>query len=182
MLTIASCTAHGDGRVAAVDLAAFESLRSAPPKPNPYLVVPPVPKPPSLLLRDRVAARDDEVPFEELEQWATPSPPRRKLLELDGARPGARVQCNVHFCIDKRGRVVDAEWISGDEQLAELYIEHVKRWRFAPYEVDGRKTQVCTSRQLLVRFTDGGPEGRRTTEHEKERSPEGRRTAKHKKE
>jgi hypothetical protein len=181
MLTIASCTAHGDGRVEAVDLAAFEPPRSAPPNPNPHLVIPPVPHLHGFRLRDRVAARDDEVPFEELEQWATPMPTRDELLELDAARPGARVQCDVHFCVNKKGRVVDVERIWGDEQLAELYIEHVKRWRFAPYEVDSRKTRVCTSRQLLVRFTDGVPEGRRTTEHEKERSPEGRRTAKHKK-
>jgi hypothetical protein len=170
-LSVAACTAE-DERVEPVDLELVEQPPSAE---QPSTTPPPVQlnsqgklepetdeqhyevlagAPPML---DEVVSEDDgelHVRFEALEPIRTPQPTRRQLLATDAARGDGppRLAITLTYCVDEKGRVVDAQRVGGDEQIAKLLIEQTARWRFVPYEVDGRKTRVCTRQTIHLVF------------------------------
>lgn len=165
-LMLAACTAHAahadheNERVEPVELEDFAPARSDAPNPIPQQIFTPAklqPRPPYGVFKR--ANGELHVLFEKLEPLATPDPTRQKLLTLKAARPRSSAWCSIDFCVNEKGRVVDAKGTRGSQQLARLYIERMARWRFTPYEFDGRKTRVCTSRKFFVHFSPDQPPG-----------------------
>lgn len=96
------------------------------------------------------AKGDRQVPFKSLRPIRTPDPHPDELLMASAGREKSTVQVSIRFCVDEKGRVVDAEPGFGDEKIAKMFIRTLTRWRFKPYEVDGRKTRVCTNHRFRV--------------------------------
>jgi hypothetical protein len=90
------------------------------------------------------------VPVSSLKPIRTPHPPAGKLQDIGVTHEQTKVMFSIDFCVDEEGRVVDAELDRSKDAIARLYLDYVKRWRFEPYEVDGRKTRVCTKQRFRL--------------------------------
>ena len=59
------------------------------------------------------------------------------------------------FCIDRRGKTVSvrtAKRFPRDPQVDTICRDAIKRWRFRPFLVAGRPTQVCTVAEFEIHF------------------------------
>jgi protein TonB len=63
----------------------------------------------------------------------------------------ARIQGTVvlRIIINKLGEVRDVELVSGHPMLAPAAIEAVKKWRYMPYESDGKAVETQTEVQVI---------------------------------
>ena len=93
-----------------------------------------------------------QVSFEQLEPLRTPEPPRQRMLATDAGLEGGDAQIEISYCVDEDGLVTDAKRVRGDQRLVGLFIVAMRQWRFKPHKVDGRKTFVCTTQRIIVRF------------------------------
>jgi hypothetical protein len=161
-LTMAACS-NDEGSIERVDLDSFEQPSvTAPPVTVPISVTTPPEEyvvhagaPPLLDEFDVPIEKepcDPQVKFQALEPLDTPEPTLQQLARTAAGRKGGTAILELRYCVDEQGKVVDAERVRGDEQLARLYIKHMARWRFAPYKIDGRKTRVCTTQYFRVSF------------------------------
>lgn len=97
------------------------------------------------------------VAFKELRPIRTPDPHPDDLQVATAGREEATLHISIRFCVDEKGRVVDAERAFGDERIARTFIRTMDRWRFEPYKVDGRKTRVCTERRFTLHLERNRP-------------------------
>ncbi|MFO7563761.1 MAG: hypothetical protein R6X02_14040 [Enhygromyxa sp.] len=103
---------------------------------------------------------DDPEPEEAVERWVnfaelearhTPDPPNARLLEVMGNTVVPAYRLTVEYCVDLRGRVVDAKLLDGDEQIGAILLETMREWAFEPYMVDGCATRVCTEQVVVLK-------------------------------
>jgi TonB family protein len=75
-------------------------------------------------------------------------PPAAREAHLEGI-------VALQATISRSGSVMTLHVIRGPRELRSAAIDAVRRWRYRPYEVDGRPTQVATN--IYVHFTLGPP-------------------------
>ncbi len=69
----------------------------------------------------------------------------------------ARIQGSVllRIVIDQEGKVRDTQVVSGHPMLAPAAVDAVKKWRYLPYESDGKKVEIQTDVQVIFRLAGG---------------------------
>lgn len=101
----------------------------------------------------------ERVPLLELKSYAlyTPDPPVREFQQAKPSEGQGPWRIRVGFCIDEVGITRDLEILdsSGDDGLDEIGLNTVRKWRFRPWQVDGRPTTVCSSVKFTVSFPGG---------------------------
>ena len=70
----------------------------------------------------------------------------------------ARIQGKVilRIVINPSGEVRDAQVVSGHPMLAPAAEEAVKKWRYMPYESDGKTLEIQTDVQVIFRMAGAG--------------------------
>jgi TonB family protein len=85
-------------------------------------------------------------PFE----WALPKYPQQALR--------ARLQGNVvlMLSVDEEGYVTEARPTSGDPQLVESALGAVRKWKYVPYDLNGRGVGVTTKVAFVFSISETG--------------------------
>lgn len=58
---------------------------------------------------------------------------------------GVEGQVTVRAVVGPRGNIIDAEVVSGPPMLREAALDAVARWRYRPYEQDGKPVPIATT-------------------------------------
>ena len=58
---------------------------------------------------------------------------------------GVEGEVTIRAVVGPRGNVIDERVVSGPPQLRDAALEAVRRWRYRPYEQDGKPVAIATT-------------------------------------
>ncbi len=92
----------------------------------------------------------DNVPLGGPFQWSLPKYPKQAVK--------SRIQGMVVLAVsvDEEGYVSNASAISGDPQLAESALGAARKWKYVPYDLNGRPVAATTKVELDFRIAQSG--------------------------
>jgi TonB family protein len=127
-------------RPLALDAAVFvDALTVREPDPPPYPPPPPTIVPPTLLEAQRIAGNP----------MIPPDLAMRDQLQRDGI---GRTTASMKLCVNTNGDVTSVTQLKSSRNAA--YDQHLKneiaRWKYRPYQVNGKSVPVCTAVTFVV--------------------------------
>lgn len=95
-----------------------------------------------------VLVTPDDVPAQLVYRAAPIYPPLARQARIQGT-------VMVRITISQLGEVRDVQLITGHPMLAPAAVDAIKKWRYLPYEVDGRTVEVETDVQVIFTLAGG---------------------------
>lgn len=92
----------------------------------------------------------DDVALGQPFQWALPKYPKQALK---GRLQGTVV---LLLSVDEEGYVTKASSVSGDPQLVEAALGGVRKWKYVPYDLNGRPVAVTTKVAFVFSISEAG--------------------------
>ena len=90
----------------------------------------------------------DDVPAQSIYRIAPTYPPLARQARIQG-------MVMLRITINTLGEVRDVRLVIGHPMLAPAAIDAFKKWRYMPYEVDGRTVEVETDVQVIFKLAGG---------------------------
>lgn len=87
----------------------------------------------------------DDVPAQTIYRVAPTYPPLARQARIQGT-------VTVRITINDVGEVRDTQLISGHPMLAPAALDAIKKWRYMPYEIEGRTVEIQTDVQVTFRL------------------------------
>lgn len=95
-----------------------------------------------------VLVTPDEEPAQLVYRAAPTYPPLARQARIQGT-------VMVRITINQSGEVRDVQLVSGHPMLAPAAVDAIRKWRYVPYEIDGRTVEIQTDVQVIFRMAGG---------------------------
>lgn len=102
--------------------------------------------------------RELRVSFAKLRPISAPEPRRELIAELFAEFGVEAQELILEYCVDEHGKIAGPIQFSIENpEVVAIYRTRMAKWRFEPYQVDGRAVRVCTKQRIVLPKVDKPP-------------------------